>query len=155
MRSFSRAHEHDIEQAITDAAFDIWQRIDAYTPARGSLRGLLMTSARHNLIALLRAEKASPILQLLDHGTLDRFESTVPARESRSTRVKRLLETLTDCIARLSPMQQDILLTDLAEHERVDDKEIANRWSTNANSISTSRHKGRQRLGKLMRRATE
>ncbi len=155
MSRFGRGREEDIEQAINDAACSIWRHISRYDVQNGSLGGLLKTSSENNVCSILRAEKARPILRSIRKEELDELESKDDQIDTRSDRVRRGLDVLRSSIAELGQIQQDIVLTDLAEAGDGSDEEIADRWNTSANSIRVLRYKARKRLAKLLGRAIQ
>ncbi len=48
--SLLTGHNEDIEEVIADTFINVWKSIDRLDPERGSLKGLLITTARHNAI---------------------------------------------------------------------------------------------------------
>lgn len=142
-------HSHDLEQAIHDAVIRIWRRIDEFDPAVGSLRKWLHAIAKNYLLDQLRARHAQGLIESAD---VDFLDSIPDGAETRGERTERMLTTLRSCVGELSPMQQDILLSGLANSD-ADDQQVANRWDTTTNTIRVARHKSRHRLGKLMRDA--
>ncbi len=147
---FGEKHEGAIDESISDAALTIWFKANEFDPNRGSLGGWFFTCARNALRTTLRAEQIRPLLQNLELEELLNVPAEADVRRSKGLR--RLLGQLQAAISRLSDMQQDIILTDLAESGVVDNAALASKWETSTNSIHVSRNKAHKRLARMLGR---
>jgi RNA polymerase sigma factor (sigma-70 family) len=150
MEKFGRDREIQTEEAISDAALGIWDHISGFDPARGSLSGWLLIASRNALVSALRIEMVRPLLRLTGQDELECLAVRNGHPGPRSACRVKILDDLKICIARLSPMQQDIILSDLSGESSTDSAELARRWQTTANSIRVSRHKAHKRLEKML-----
>jgi RNA polymerase sigma factor (sigma-70 family) len=146
---FREMHDHDLEQAIHDGAIRLWGHVDEFDHERGTLRKWLLTTCKNYLLDQLRLRHAADLFESTD---LESFEEMPQTEHTRSEWISLLVRTLRACIPQLSPMQQDLILSNLANSDD-GDEQFANRWDTTTNTIRVARFKVRARLGDLMREA--
>ena len=147
---FGEKHEGAIDEAVSDASCAIWFKALEFDPDRGSLGAWFFSCARNSLRTTLRAERVRPLLQNLELEVLLKSPAEVGVR--RSEGIRRMLRQLEAAIARLSDMQRDIILTDLAESGVVNNADLAVKWETSTNSIHVSRNKAHKRLARILGR---
>ncbi len=147
---FGEKHDEAIDESISDAACTIWSKANEFDPNRGSLGVWFSGCARNSLLTTLRAECIRPLLRDLELEELLDTPDAMGVRRSKGLR--RLLGQLEVAISRLSDMQQDIILTDLAERGVVNDADLASKWETSSDGIHVSRNKAHKKLARMLGR---
>ncbi len=149
-RNLRQASPEQLDQAIADAALTMWQHIDRYQSESGTLSGYFYSIARNCLVSALRAQACRPLFQQMESEHLDNLSGSTDA-VARPARIQALLELLRACIGKLSPKQQDIVLSDLANQSGEPiGASLAERWATSTNAIRVARNRAHHRLQELM-----
>ena len=152
VRKFGKGRATAVEDAMSVATWSIWQHIDRYDPAKGSLAGWFLTASRNALIGFLRAEKVRPLITLAGAAELEDLAVRNGRPEPLSVQAVRRAEDLVDCLSKLQARQQDILMADLHEGCSADASVLAKRWNTTPNAIRVCRHKAHQKLRDMLKR---
>lgn len=150
-REFRRSlGDPEIDEALYLAAERAWRHIDAYDPARGSLRAWFYGVARHAALHVLRRERRQRHESLAeDPASAD--ELLQPAEMARpGAQDRKFLEDLRACLRGLAPMQRRVLEADLAAGGQADAKLLADELRTTKNSIYVSRSNARRALRDCM-----
>ncbi|MFY9342038.1 MAG: hypothetical protein WAT39_06095 [Planctomycetota bacterium] len=141
--------DSELDEAMNQAAFQVWRSSATYKPELGTLRAWFGVIANNCGLKLLAQRKRAG-LHLRDD--LDQHANPQPAvAASSSARARLLVDTMT-CLERLPPLQRAILEADLAAGGQAKGTDLVASLGTSANSIYVSRLKGLRKLRDLLAR---
>lgn len=154
LRKFGRQRESEVEDAISEATFKVWNTIDDFDASRCGVGAWFYLIARNALITSLRVRAADPLIRVVESARLDQVVAVAaqPATDGSVADKERLLDDLDACIQGLGKMQRDIVLSDLEAGVPVEAKVLAERWGTTPNNIWVSRNHAHAGLRKCLRR---
>ena len=146
--------EPEIDQALTNAAFNAWRfadRFDDSLPLGAWLIGIAGNSAR----AILRGEIAFRSKHLeykpdYDPAWYDEQEGDEDETTAASKERQERLRDLDQAIQRLAPLQRAVIEADIASGTCADDKRLAEIHKSTKNSIQVSRNKAIKNLRRIM-----
>ena len=148
IRKFGAARTDDVDDAVSVAAWKVWDRIDEFDPDRLALGSWFFVVARNALITALRASKTTELVVGLGG---ENFDSLAQARlVERSDAQGKLLQALAGCIDKLAPTQRSIVVADLEHGASADGEALGKRLNTSANSIYVSRNRAHTNLRKCL-----
>ncbi len=140
LRSFGAVMaDHEVQQAINDAALSVWNHIGRFDPAKASLCTWFVRIGVNCARDILRGLRRRSIEYCLGDDE--------PVWEHSLTAVETpLIDQLYRCIAELPVLQQAIILADLAAGGRAFDDRLAGLHNTSVGSIRVSRCKAQAKL---------
>ncbi len=123
-------HPEDIEEAIADTFIKIWKNASKLNPKRGSLKGLLIVTARHQAINRLQQLSRSNIVPLDDELLYDQHDIVeyLLAQEDSDIlqqAINLLPEPDREIFVRRNYLLESV--QDIAAHLQMNEKQISNR----------------------------
>ena len=129
-----------IDDAVNEAAHELWQGVENFKPEAGSLGDYFYGIVRNVVRKTLRYE-ALQRERLLGGFTPSPSESS----EASPEQSKRITD-LRKCISKLGPLQRAIVLADMQYVNSAPAGPIANEFKTTTNSVYVSRGKAYTKL---------
>ena len=146
-------HPHVADDAFQEATTKVWQSVETFDDARGSLGSWFLAIARNAALDLRRHEGRRA------HKSLDAMEGFDPVwdcdgddtgsdEEVSPTRLDAMRAVLLEILDTLSPLQQRIVMRD-AEHPtgKAEAADLADEFGSTANSIRGNRSKAWKTIG--------
>jgi RNA polymerase sigma factor (sigma-70 family) len=160
----------ELDEVLNRAAYLAWRHARTYSAHRGRLGTWFYIIARNAALAMIR-EETPPKGKVLDdvdfatlgtdqavalgHGAASMLSASGTAMDEPaepSARQIEYTESLRACVAKLPPLQRQIIQADLQTGDVANAAELAQMLNTSKNSIYVSRSSARKNLRRGMRR---
>lgn len=159
----------DIDEAVNQAAFQSWRRVETFDADRGKLGTWFYVIARNAAVDVLKRDclrRHHRVFDGVDFAGLGLEKAVALGLGSASTaaaagqtedagpseRQTEYVECLRSCIQELPPLQREIIRADLLTGDVAAAGELARLFDTTRNSIYVSRSAARKKLKIAMQR---
>lgn len=142
-----RLRDPEIDQAVNDAAFNVWRFADRFKPAKGSFGSWFIRIVHQAALSILRGERDHVAKELEfdpEHDPADHCEEEQDQSPSKDAWRVQQMEDIID--NELTGFEQIVAWADLAVGGTADSKRLATEYGKSLNTVYATRTKVRDKI---------